>query len=110
MTEIAFKKNKAEDWVGYVVSGHTGYAEAGEDIVCAAVSTAATMCLNGITEVLGAEVGYEVGEAYLECVLPEKMPEKTRDGCRLLIDTLYLTLEDLKKQYGKHITITVLEV
>ena len=38
---------------GFTVSGHAGYADAGEDIVCAAVSSAVQLTANGITEVLG---------------------------------------------------------
>ena len=38
---------------GFTVSGHSGYAEAGADIVCAAVSTAVQFASITIEEVLG---------------------------------------------------------
>ena len=38
---------------GFCCSGHSGYAEAGADIICAAVSTAVTFAADTITEVLG---------------------------------------------------------
>lgn len=37
MTEISFKKNEDGSFE-YVAQGHSGYAEPGEDIICAAVS------------------------------------------------------------------------
>ena len=38
---------------GFSVSGHSGYAEAGADIVCASVSAAVTFADAVIREVLG---------------------------------------------------------
>lgn len=109
MTNICiYRKNK--DIVKYTVSGHTGFEAAGEDIVCAAVSALATSALNGITDVVGITAGYEVREAYLECILPETLSETERYGAKVLLETLYLSLKDLEKQYREYITITELEV
>ena len=47
---------------GFTVSGHSGYAEAGSDIVCAAVSTAVTMAEAVINEVCGAKAKVRVKE------------------------------------------------
>ena len=110
MTKGELFKNKNGEIVKFVVSGHSDFAEAGSDILCAAVSTAATMTLNGILEVAKVTVGYEVRDAYLECILPDNLLEEEQEKCSLLIDTLVLTLRDLEQQYKKHITITELEV
>ena len=40
---------------GFSVSGHSGYAEAGKDIVCAAVSAAVAMAEATINDVCGAK-------------------------------------------------------
>ena len=40
---------------GFSVSGHSGYAEQGADIVCAAVSAVVTMAEATINDVLGAK-------------------------------------------------------
>lgn len=45
-----FKSGKV--YLGFSVSGHAGYADNGEDIVCASVSSAVQLTANGITEVL----------------------------------------------------------
>ena len=50
---------KAGELVGFSVSGHAGYADAGEDIVCAAVSSAVQLTANGITEILGLSASVE---------------------------------------------------
>ena len=40
--------------VGFCISGHAGAGSAGRDIVCAAVSSAAYMAANTLTDVIGA--------------------------------------------------------
>ena len=47
---------------GFSVSGHSGYAEAGKDIVCAAVSAIVTMAEATINDVCGAKAKVRVGE------------------------------------------------
>ncbi len=109
MTRIhIYRKN--EDIVKYIVEGHTGFAESGEDIVCAAVSALAMHTLNGLTDVVGVSVGFEVREAYLECVLPADLSGGERTKANVLLNSLYLSLKNLEKQYTKYITITELEV
>ena len=38
MTNVQILKNNG-NIIGFVISGHSGYAEAGSDIVCSAIST-----------------------------------------------------------------------
>ena len=45
---------------GFSVSGHSGYAEAGSDIVCAAISAVVTMAEATINEVCGAKAKVRV--------------------------------------------------
>ncbi len=45
---------------GFCCSGHSGYAEAGSDIVCAAVSTAVKFAETTLSEVLGERVKTKV--------------------------------------------------
>ena len=47
---------------GFCCSGHSGYAEAGSDIVCAAVSTAVKFAETTLSEVLGERVKTKVNE------------------------------------------------
>lgn len=109
MTEICIYR-KDKDIVKYMISGHTGFDEAGQDIVCAAVSTLGISTINGLTEVNKISVGCEIRDGYLECVLPENLSEEERKNSNILLETLFLSLKNLEEQYGKYITITELEV
>ena len=109
MTKICVYR-KGNHIVKYVVDGHTGYAEQGSDIVCAAVSAIATHTLNGLTEIIKIPVGYEVKDAYLECIVPDNISEEERKQADILLDAMYLTFKNLEEQYKEYITIIDMEV
>ena len=47
---------------GFSLCGHAGAGVAGEDIVCAAVSSAAYMAANTVTDVVGAKATVDAGD------------------------------------------------
>jgi len=83
------------------VKGHSGYAEEGSDIVCAAASAACQMAVMGIESQGLAEVQYETGDGILVCdISPER-----KDGADVLLESLVYFMCELSKQYGKYISI-----
>ena len=48
MTNVTFYQNHEGRFTGFTVEGHAGYGEAGEDIVCAAVSALVINTVNSI--------------------------------------------------------------
>ena len=52
MTRITLFRSRSHA-IGFEAEGHTGYAEEGSDIVCAAVSTAVKFAEHTINDVLG---------------------------------------------------------
>ena len=109
MTKLVVFKD-GEHFIGFECVGHSGYAQHGEDIVCAAVSALTMHTLNALTDVVGIQVGFEVAEAYLECILPSDLSDEDAKSAKVLMDALYLSLDNLQKQYETYITITELEV
>ena len=93
---------------GFTVSGHSGYAEAGADIVCAAVSTAVTMAEAIINDVCGAKAKVRVKEedARVTLTLPTSCDEE--ETVQAALSGLLLTLLSLKEDYEDY--IEVLEV
>ena len=61
MTEVIFH-TEASRIVGFEAKGHSGYAEEGEDIVCAAVTSAVRLTECTINDVLGLEASVKVRE------------------------------------------------
>jgi uncharacterized protein YsxB (DUF464 family) len=55
MIQVIFFELDCDKPVGFKILGHSAYQNAGNDIVCAAVSSAAYMTVNTITEILNVK-------------------------------------------------------
>ena len=64
MIEVRFFEDN-HTLTGFEISGHALFAEHGNDIVCSAVSSAAIMAANTITEVFGEKAEVKAEEGYL---------------------------------------------
>lgn len=93
---------------GFTVSGHSGYSEAGTDIVCAAVSAVVTMAEATINDVCGAKAKVRVREedARISLTLPAVCDEE--ETVQAVLAGLMLTLCSLRDDYPDY--IEVLEV
>ncbi len=93
---------------GFTVSGHSGYGEAGTDIVCAAVSAAVTMAEATINDVCGAKAKVRVrdADARVSLTLPASCDEE--ETVQAVLAGLLLTLCGLRDDYPEY--IEVLEV
>ncbi len=105
MITVTFLKS-ANLLYGFKISGHSGYAEQGSDIVCAAVSSASVMAANTITEIqhIGAEV--TDGDGFLSLKLPLSEADKACD----IMQGLLLHMTALCEQYKKFIKLKISEV
>lgn len=109
MTTVRFFVSGGEV-AGFEVTGHTGYAEAGSDIVCSAVSALTQSAVLGLTEVLKLPVALETGEARIYCMLDRDLDEKAKREARILLETLRLSLRSVANTYGKHLKLQEKEV
>ena len=93
---------------GFSVSGHSGYAEAGSDIVCAAISAVVTMAEATINDVCGAKAKVRVKDdgAQITLTLPASCDEE--DSVQTVLAGMMLTLINLREDYPDY--IEVLEV
>ena len=93
---------------GFSVSGHSGYAEAGQDIVCAAISAIVTMAEATINDVCGAKAKVRVKEedARITLTLPAACDEE--ESVQAVLAGMLLTLCNMRDEYPDF--IEVLEV
>ncbi len=93
---------------GFSVSGHSGYAEAGQDIVCAAVSAVVGMAEATINDVCGAKAKVRVKEedTRITLTLPASCDEE--ESVQAVLAGLLLYLCNLRDEYPDY--IEVLEV
>ena len=90
---------------GFVVSGHSGYAEAGADIVCAAVSTAVKLVECTISEVLGNRVKTKVNEEEARITLTLPAACEDEEAVQAVLTGMMLTLCELRDQYPDYIEV-----
>lgn len=78
MTEVRFYSLRGK-LAGFEISGHSGYAEEGSDIICASISSCAYMMANTATEIVGVNAEIEIDEAYMSFNVSESDIEKIKD-------------------------------
>ena len=93
---------------GFSISGHSGYAEAGADIVCAAISAVVTMAEATINDVCGAKAKVRVKDeqARITLTLPVSCDEE--ETVQAVLAGMMVTLCSLRDDYPDY--IEVLEV
>ena len=91
------------------VSGHSGYAEAGEDIVCAGISVLVTTFENSLDQLTDDKYSVsatEDGDAVIDIII-EGIPS---DESQLLFKSLIIGLELIKEEYDDYISLDYKEV
>ena len=89
---------------GFSVSGHAGYADAGQDVVCAAVSSAVQLTVN-LLDALGCKPDVTIGSNVIRCKVKEA--DNTSDT---IFRQLKLHFEAVLEEFPKTINITNSEV
>ena len=109
MTTVTFH-TEGRRIVGFEVKGHSGYAHEGEDIVCAAVTSAVRMTECTINDVLGLEASVKVREkdASITLKLPAALGQTNESTCQALLTALMVYCTELHEEYPEN--ISVLEV
>ena len=93
---------------GFAVSGHSGYAEAGSDIVCASVTSAVTMTECIINDVLGNHANTKVNEDEPRITLTLPATCEEEESIQAVLAGLMVYLCNLRDEYPDY--IEVLEV
>ena len=107
MTRCEFRREN-ERITGFSVSGHSGYSEAGTDIVCAAISAVVGMTEATVNDVCGGKAKVRVKEedARITLTLPTVCEEE--DSIQAVLTGLMVYLCGLRDEYPDY--IEVLEV
>ena len=90
---------------GFSVSGHSGYAEAGSDIVCAAVTTAVRFAECTINDVLGNHANTKVDEIEPRITLTLPAACDDEDAVQDVLNGFILTMLSLRDDYPDYIEV-----
>jgi uncharacterized protein YsxB (DUF464 family) len=116
MTKIVFFRSGGT-YYGFEEQGHAGYGEAGDDIVCAAISAMTMLVINTIEVAYASDVDYSIDEGATHIMVRSKaaLPEFEEDERkRYAISGLFLSyfyqLNDMVEEYYDYLEVEVKDV
>lgn len=103
MVEITVRQDSRARLSSFFATGHAGWADDGDDVVCAAVSTILQSAWLGLAEVAQVAIDAQRDKGRLELAWP---PE-TRDepSVRAIVATAVLSLERIAHAYPEHVRV-----
>lgn len=103
MLQVTVYRDSGQKVYGFQVSGHSGYARQGKDIVCSAVSVLTQNTVNSIEKFTEDEVkNFAVNEK--EGFLHYELKTVSKES-GLLLDSMVLGIESIAESYGKYVQI-----
>ena len=92
---------------GFDVKGHSGYAEAGTDIVCAAVTSAVRLTEATINDVFGLAASVKVRDksGSISLRLPGGLSDRDEHAVQGLLSGLMLYFSQLHDEYPDNIEV-----
>ena len=115
MTTVCFYKTNGI-YYGFEEKGHTGFAESGEDILCAALSSMTMLLINTIECSYDSIVDYTIDEKTTDIKLIAKsaLPKYEKDERKQyavsgLIQAYFFQLMDLVEEYYEYLDVKEIE-
>ena len=115
MTKITFFK-RGGVYYGFKETGHSGYADAGQDIVCAALSAMTMLVVNTIEISYATDVEYVIDEDSTDVtVTVPSILEDTGDNAHIryavsgLIQGYFMQLMDMLEDYYDYLSVEEIE-
>ena len=98
MIKVSFKFDHNNDPVGFICTGHAGFAAFGKDIICAAVSALVINCVNSVSRFTSSKYDLESEEkkGYIRFVLKDDPSEEAK----LLLKSLKLGIDAIINDEG----------
>ena len=115
MTKIVFFRSGGV-YYGFEEQGHTGYADAGNDVLCAALSAMTMLLINTIECSYDSIVDYTIDEKTTDIKLIAKsaLPKYEKDEKKQyavsgLIQAYFFQLMDLVEEYYEYLDVKEIE-
>ena len=115
MTKLVFFRTGGV-FYGFEEQGHAGFAEAGSDVLCAAISSMTMFLINTIEVAYASSVDYEIDEGATRIRVTAKaaLPEfESDDYKRYAVSGImmgyYCQLGDMLEEYGDYLDVAVVD-
>lgn len=101
---------------GFEEQGHSGYGDAGNDVLCAALSAMTMLLINTVEVAYASSVTYEIDEkttditvTALSALPSQERDEKKQYAVSGLIYSYYLQLSDMLEDYYDFLDVDIEE-
>lgn len=86
-----------------VAQGHAGYAQAGQDIICAAISVIAQTTIGSLQDLAHLDIRFVLQDGHIELELPDptRMQPEQQQIARILTESLVIGCVQVRDSYGK---------
>ena len=115
MTTIIFYKSEGF-YYGFEEQGHTSYGEAGDDVLCAALSSMTMLIINAIEVSFASNVDYTIDEKTtdIKLICKSALPKYEKDEKKQyavsgLIQAYFFQLMDLVEDYYEFLDVKEIE-
>ena len=116
MTKIVFFRSGGV-YYGFEEHGHTGYASAGDDILCSALSAMTMLVINTIEVAYASNVEYTVDDGAAHIMVRSKSAlvefeeeERKRYAISGLFMSYFYQLNDLREEYYDFLDVEVKDI
>ena len=103
MVEVHVRKDSRDRLSSFFATGHAGWAESGEDVVCAAVSAILQAAWLGLSEIAHIDVTAARENGRLELAWPDAV--RADPAVAAIVETAALSVERIAAQYPEHVRV-----
>lgn len=103
MVEVRIRRDDRDRVASFAASGHAGWAQSGEDVVCAAVSAVLQAAWLGLSEIAKIDVDARRESGSLALAWPETT--RGHAAVRAIASTAALAVERIALQYPEHVVV-----
>ena len=107
MIRVSFDR-QGDRITGFEAEGHSGYADSGSDIVCAAVSALLVNCANAIEEVARVSPAVRENEeaGFLSLRLPDAQDEAAEHDAQVILASTEIGINGIAQQYPGFVRVS----
>lgn len=102
MVKVIIERDVNNNIVSYNAKGHSDYAERGQDIVCAAVSTLLQTTLLGLTKLANTKLTFKIADGNMKV----QLTQNPNHDSNLILECMQLGLIEIENAYRDCVQIT----
>ncbi len=110
MIKIIISRDSTGSISSLKIDGHSGYAKAGEDIICSAVSVTAYTAAGSLEDLAGLKDCYDEMDGHMTIRLPAIMSEQQKSTAGIILESAVIGFKQIELSYGKYVSVAEEEV